>query len=229
MSGGAAVDVPPPEGSGSIAARGSRAGGTMVEYVSAGDAGVGVDTGELGIDVEAIPDAELLCGCREGRAESWDLLTHRYERLIYGIAIHSGLQPADAADVVQTTFVALLKADGLRDSERVGPWLATVARRASWQVSTRQSRETSTAQAQALDLAAGPPPWEDAMVLHDALLRLDEPCRSLLIALYFDPDRPSYQQIAERLDRSPGGIGPLRGRCLERMRILLSPIEERTS
>ena len=44
--------------------------------------------------------------------------------------------------------------------------------------------------------------------LHDALLRLAAPCRELLIALYFDPEKPSYAEIAARFDRSVGGIGP---------------------
>ncbi len=32
------------------------------------------------------------------------------------------------------------------------------------------------------------------------------------------PDEPSYAEIATRMGRSIGGIGPLRGRCLERLR-----------
>jgi len=46
-------------------------------------------------------------------------------------------------------------------------------------------------------------------------------CGDLLLALYFDPVTPSYAQVAERLGRSIGGIGPMRARCLQRMRALL--------
>jgi hypothetical protein len=42
-----------------------------------------------------------------------------------------------------------------------------------------------------------------------------------LLALYFDPAEPSYAQAARRLGRSAGGIGPMRARCLQRLRALL--------
>src|SRR5580658_4394792 len=42
-----------------------------------------------------------------------------------------------------------------------------------------------------------------------------------LLALYFDPAEPSYAQVARRLGRSAGGIGPMRARCLQRLRALL--------
>jgi RNA polymerase sigma factor (sigma-70 family) len=184
---------------------------------------VGIDEIDRRTDGATATDAELLIGCREGRPESWELLVRRYERLVYSVATRCGLRSADAADVVQMTFMALLRANEIRDSERVAAWLATVARRTSWQLLSKVSQEIPTEHLP--EPEAGPLSSEDILVLHDALLRIDEPCRSLLIALYFDPDRPSYQQIADRLERSPGGIGPLRGRCLEQVRVLLS-VEE---
>ena len=36
-----------------------------------------------------------------------------------------------------------------------------------------------------------------------------------------DPASPSYAIIAERFGRSIGGIGPMRARCLQRLRVLL--------
>lgn len=181
-----------------------------------------VDRGGLRTDADAASDAELLAGCRAGRADSWEILVRRYERLVYSVAIRCGLPAADAADVVQMTFMALLEARDLRDSERVAGWLVTVARRKAWQLQSRASRETLTADMP--EPATDALSWEDVAVLHDALDQIDEPCRSLVLALYFDPDRPSYQEIAVQLDRSPAGIGPLRGRCLERLRVLLSTV-----
>jgi len=171
-------------------------------------------------DLDAITDARLLEGCRNGDAQSWDALVHRYERLVYSVALRSGLTPVDAADVTQVTFIALLEAcDRLRDDERLAAWLITVARRKAWRVIRQMSRERPS------DEVATEPapslPWEDIAVLHDALLRLEGPCRELLFALYFDPEKPSYAEIAARFDRPVGGIGPMRGRCLQRMRRLL--------
>jgi len=171
-------------------------------------------------ELDAINDARLLEGCRNGDAQSWDALVHRYERLVFSVALRSGLTPVDAADVTQVTFIALLEAcDRLRDDERLAAWLITVARRKAWRVIRQMSRERLSE-----EVATEPAPslsWEDIAILHDALLRLERPCRELLLALYFDPDKPSYAEIAARFDRSVGGIGPMRGRCLQRMRRIL--------
>jgi len=188
--------------------------------IRSGETEIDGPTSERADDLDAISDARLLQGCRQGDPQSWDTLVHRYERLVFSVALRSGLSPTDAADVTQSTFIALLEAcDRLKDDERLAAWLITVARRKAWRVIRRTSREWLSA-----EVPAEPTPglsWEEIAVLHDALLKLAPPCRELLLALYFDPEKPSYAEIAARFDRSVGGIGPMRGRCLQRMRALL--------
>lgn len=167
-------------------------------------------------------DAELLERCRGRDGDAWDMLVARYERLVFSVALRNGLSREDAADVTQTTFVALLDAlDRLRDSERLASWLMTVARRQSWRTRNLSRRYT--------DLESAPEKssdpfahWDEVVALHDALVKLGGPCRDLLEALYLDDDNPSYAEIAERLGRSIGGIGPLRGRCLDKLRAILT-------
>jgi RNA polymerase sigma factor (sigma-70 family) len=184
--------------------------------------GVSTGGGSDGVIPTGEPnDAALIAGCRRGHSESWDQLVRRYERLVYSVALRSGLNPSDASDVTQASFIALLDACGsLREDERVAAWLVTVARRKAWRIVRRQSRESPHAEvpAQSPDQL----PWEDIATLHAALLQLANPCRELLLALYFDPERPSYAEIATRFGRSIGGIGPMRGRCLDRIRALLT-------
>jgi len=166
-------------------------------------------------------DAELLSRCRAHDAAAWDLLVERYERLIYAVALRNGVSAEDAADITQSTFVALIDSlDRIRDEERLASWLMTVARRQAWRVRDR-SRQTLTLDT---DIETPTDPfadWETLTVLHDALTQLGGTCRELLLALYFDPDEPSYAEIASRFGRAIGGIGPLRGRCLERLRGLI--------
>ena len=191
----------------------------------------GPDTSPFGVSSSGVSDgviptgeptdAALIAGCRRGHSESWDQLVRRYERLVYSVALRSGLNPSDASDVTQASFIALLDACGsLREDERVAAWLVTVARRKAWRIVRRQSRESPHAEVptQSPDQL----PWEDIATLHAALLQLANPCRELLLALYFDPERPSYAEIATRFGRSIGGIGPMRGRCLDRIRALLT-------
>lgn len=166
------------------------------------------------------PDRELLRGCQRGDAEAWDVLVGRYERLIFSVALRNGLSREDAADVTQSTFIALLGSiDRLRDGERLPFWLMTVARRHAWRLHRReQSPPAELPPASPVDPIDD---WERAAVIQDALQRLAPPCRELLLALYFDPSAPSYAQVARRLGRAVGGLGPMRARCLERLRALI--------
>lgn len=167
-------------------------------------------------------DAELLERCRRRDGEAWNLLVARYERLVYSVARRNGLSEEDAADVTQGTFVALLDALGrIRDEERLASWLMTVTRRQSWRVRNLSRRDIQLDEApEAVDDSSED--WAAVLALHDALAELGGTCRSLLEALYLDPESPSYAEIAERFGRSIGGIGPLRGRCLEKLRAILT-------
>ena len=167
-------------------------------------------------------DAELLARCRRRDGEAWNLLVARYERLVYSVALRNGLSAEDAADVTQTTFVTLIDSLArIRDEERLASWLMTVARRQAWRVRNLSRRDVhvDTLPEEADDPLAD---WADVLALHDALAELGGICRSLLEALYFEPEAPSYAEVAARFGRSIGGIGPLRGRCLEKLRAILT-------
>ena len=75
------------------------------------------------------------------------------------------------------------------------------------------------------EMAEDPP--DVAQALHDlecehtllvAMEKLDALCRVLLQALYVEDPTPSYKEIAERVDRPIGSLGPTRGRCLGKLR-----------
>ncbi|GAA3824001.1 sigma-70 family RNA polymerase sigma factor [Nocardioides panacisoli] len=166
-------------------------------------------------------DADLLRRCRRRDADAWNTLVGRYERLVYTVALRNGLSAEDAADVTQATFVALVDSlDKLRDEEKLPSWLMTVARRQAWR--TRNlSRRTTPLEFAAEGTTDPFADWATMTALHDALATLGGTCRELLLALYFEPDAPSYAEIANRFGRSIGGIGPLRGRCLDKLRVIL--------
>jgi RNA polymerase sigma factor (sigma-70 family) len=170
---------------------------------------------------EHFSDSELLQRCRGRDADAWDLLVSRYERLVYTVALRNGLSAEDAADVTQSTFVMLIDSlDRIRDDEKLASWLMTVARRQSWRV--RNLSRRSVALEEAAEGSVDPlADWATVVALHDALSTLGGSCRELLLALYFEPESPSYAEIAERMGRSIGGIGPLRGRCLDKLRGIL--------
>ena len=167
-------------------------------------------------------DAELLARCRSRDAEAWNLLVARYERLVYSVARRNGLSDEDAADVTQGTFVTLIDSlSRIRDEERLASWLMTVTRRQAWRVRNLSRRDVQLDHApeEVDDPFAD---WDSTIALHDALAELGGTCRKLLEALYFEAESPSYAEIAERFGRSIGGIGPLRGRCLEKLKAILT-------
>lgn len=171
------------------------------------------------------PLADVTSAVRSGSREAWNELLSRFERLVFAIAYREGLSIADAADVTQATFEELLKQlDRIRDDDRISSWLITVARRQAWRVNADRQREipddnvVQTADEDAIN------PISDHNTLlwtMDGLSKLDQRCRDLLMLLYFDPQRPSYAELANRLGRPVGSIGPTRARCLQRLRSIM--------
>jgi RNA polymerase sigma factor (sigma-70 family) len=172
---------------------------------------------------------DLLRRCREDDPGAWEELVERYERLVFGVARREGLDQDDAADVVQTVFEALITSmDKIREGERIAAWLLAVTRRHSWRARNRRLRERPVAEMetelQPLDPRVGAPARDDSdrvIDLYEALQDLSPRCRDLVSALYFDPSEPSYEQVAVRMGRPVGSIGPSRARCLERLRRIL--------
>ncbi len=199
------------------------------------DAGVPVWIGEncpmtnpkTGTEHTYQSDEALLRACRTGDALAWEGLLDRYERLVYSIARNTGLSPEDAADITQLTFGYLLQSlDGMTDEGNLRAWLATVAKRHSRRLLVRQLRYQSAELDE--DIVEGLMPdranpdgierWELAEWLRSGLERIDERCRRLLRALYFDPSEPSYADIASSVGIAEGSVGPIRARCLKRLR-----------
>jgi RNA polymerase sigma factor (sigma-70 family) len=175
-------------------------------------------------------DDELIRRCREGDTRAWNEVLDKYERLVYSIPLNYGLTHQDAADVSQLTFISLVNnLESLRPDSRLGAWLATVARRHSFHLLHRQKRERpgededigESDHLQDLSSSEAASHWERVDWVNQGLNVLDSRCRELLLALYFGPTEPSYDEVAKQLGLSVGSIGPLRGRCLGRLRKIL--------
>ena len=172
-------------------------------------------------------NAELLAAAAAGDQGAWDALVQRHASLLWSIARSHRLSTADAADVVQTTWLRLVEhMDKIADPERLPGWLATTARRECIHLMRRTDRHAESS-AELPDLPdAGPAP--DAALLRDerdaelwrALARLDERCQQLLRVLMADPP-PAYVDVAAALGMKVGSIGPTKGRCLDKLRALM--------
>ena len=170
-------------------------------------------------------DRELLRACRASDAGAWERLFDRYERLAFSIPLNYGLTADDAADIAQLTFTILLQSLAtLPEDVRLAPWLATVARRHTWRLVARRRREAVNPDEDIAgnEIYGGAVDHRERAELIEWLVQglnsLDERCRKLLLALYFDEEQPSYAQVAERLNMPLGSVGPTRARCLEQMK-----------
>lgn len=181
-------------------------------------------------------DKELFLACRNGDESSWEALVDRYQRLIYTIPRRAGLNQDQASEVFQDVFVTLLeKLDDINDPDRLHAWLVTATRRKTWRfVSKERSFKGVDSEGEDDDddsLAAvvdnNPLPDEVLLRLEEqhrvrtAVAELDERCQTLLTMLYYQPEPPSYAEIADTFGTSEGSIGPTRARCLKKLLRLL--------
>lgn len=175
---------------------------------------------------DSLSNADLLQRFGDGDPAAWNAIVDRFERLVHSVPSRSGLGPHDAADVTQATFAALINQFGaIREPDRLGFWLTTVARRLTWRLLEQRRREAPVGELieglSDLDGSRASDHAErialDAEV-YDAMNRLPASCREVITQLFFDRGEPSYAEISLRLDRPLGSIGPTRQRCLDRLR-----------
>lgn len=165
----------------------------------------------------------LIAAAGNGDRAAWNALVEQFMPLVWATARGHRLSDADAADVVQTTWLRLVEhLDRINEPERVGAWLATTARRESLRLIASSARTSPSDEVgEVPDSALGPA--EESVrrdrdaVLRDALQALGDRCRLLLRLLASEPP-PSYDEISSVLEMPVGSIGPTRGRCLTRLR-----------
>lgn len=171
-------------------------------------------------------DHALVVACLQGQQAAWDALVVRYERLVYSIALKSGLAAADADDVFQAVFISLYRnLESLKDVARVSAWLITTTHRESWRVAKRRQKAGSDEIARAEPAEINPDEVEAAErqhVVRQGLTELGGPCQALLTALFLGKDEVRYDVIARELDIPIGSIGPTRARCLKKLEKILA-------
>ncbi|GAA1850369.1 sigma-70 family RNA polymerase sigma factor [Myceligenerans crystallogenes] len=177
--------------------------------------------------------AHALLEYRAGRPAALDALIREASRLLWATARSQGASYDDAADIVQNTWMQLVRnADRIDEPRAVLKWLLTTVRRAAWDAVRKDRAEARVRTVMSDDDVAGrasavpdPAPQPDAEVLADerdrllwqAFGTLPERCQQLLHLVSL-ADRPDYRMISEAIGMPVGSIGATRGRCLAKLR-----------
>lgn len=169
--------------------------------------------------------ADLFADWRAGETRAIDDLVRLMTPVLWHVVRAYGLERSLAEDVVQSTWLALVRAsESVADARAISGWLTTTARREAWKVAKGHRRADATSdeilepmlpaqESAEAEVAAS----DESRRLWAAVGTLDERCRRLLRVIAFD-DRPDYANLAGELEVPIGSIGPTRRRCLVKLR-----------
>ncbi|MET7289414.1 sigma-70 family RNA polymerase sigma factor [Streptomyces sp. NPDC005573] len=188
--------------------------------------GGAVDRAEVGALVRSAVD---------GDAAAWKALVEGLGPLVWSVVRAHRLSEADGHEVYQTVWFRFAQHLGrIREPEKAGAWLASTARNECLKVLKGLTRLTLTDDPRVLDRASEERTPEQSLLdseeeadraerirhLWQEFEQLGDRCRQLLRVLMASPP-PSYGEVSAALGIAVGSIGPLRQRCLRRLRARL--------
>lgn len=155
---------------------------------------------------------------REGDLTAWEEIIDRSSGLVWAITRAHKLTQVEAADVVQTTWLRLVESiDRIQDPERLGAWLATVARREclrAIRLRPGADRLFEKLPDESRNLLLGS---EGDPALQRAFASISPRCQALLL-MSTSSDVTGNEEIAAALEMPVGAIRPMRARCLDQLR-----------
>lgn len=183
------------------------------------------DTG-AGLAAQVAAD---LIAYRNGDADAMGALVRRVTPLLWHVARCYRLDSASAEDVTQNTLLAFVRhSQEIAEPHAVLRWLIVTTRREAMRTATRQDRiELVDEAARTVPAPESDEPERVALataaqrVLWRNVAQLSERCRQLLRVIAF-AERPDYATLSGALGMPVGSIGPTRGRCLAKLKVLLT-------
>ena len=191
------------------------------------------------------PEAELLARCRRGETAAWDELFDRHYAAAGRFIFRLGhdFTREDTEEICQEVFLSVIRnLESFHGESQFQTWLFRIAvnkardYRERRQAAKRGGGEP-TISLQAEDPESGltiDPPGttpgpdallmsaEQAMLVHQALDQLDEPCREIIELRYFGD--LSYDDISRSLKLNPETVSSRLSKCLDRLEAITRKI-----
>nr|WP_185867957.1 sigma-70 family RNA polymerase sigma factor [Streptomyces thermoviolaceus] len=188
-----------------------------------------------GESVERAEVGALVRSAADGDAAAWKALVEGLGPLVWSVVRAHRLSDADGHEVYQTVWFRFAQHLGrIREPDKAGSWLASTARNECLKTLKNLNRlmvtddpalldrvcQDSTPEQAVLDSEEAAAQSERIRRLWQEFDKLGDRCRRLLRVLMASPP-PSYQEVSAALGVAVGSIGPLRQRCLKRLRARL--------
>ncbi len=171
--------------------------------------------------------AALVARVSDGDQDAWNEIIERYAPLVWSICLRYQLNRQDIDDVGQSVWLLLVEHIGsLREAAALPGWLAATTRHECLRVLRAARRQEYSGLPPEEHMPSDPAAVsidhelieaERNAALRAALAELPHRCRELLSMLISDPPL-AYSEISGALGLAVGSIGPVRARCLDRLR-----------
>lgn len=177
-----------------------------------------------------VQSAEQFRRWRAGDSTALDDMVAGLTPVLWHVVRAYGLEREQAEDVVQSTWLTLVRRhESITDTQAVSGWLITTARREAWRVAKAAKRDLLVGEEAIAARLPAQQTAEAEVVAADEhsrlwahVQKLSPRCQRLLRIVAFE-DRPDYAGLATELGMPVGSIGPTRGRCLDKLKALISP------
>jgi len=191
----------------------------------------------MGLD----PEADLLARCRRGEAGAWDELFDRHYAAAGRFIFQLGhdFTREDAEEICQDAFLSVIKnLDSFHEESQFQTWLFRIAANKARDYRERQHAAkrgggqppiSLQAEDPETGLTLDPPSMapapdatlmsaEQAVLVHQALDQLGEPCREIIQLRYFAD--LSYEEISRTLELNAKTVSSRLSKCLDRLEVI---------
>jgi RNA polymerase sigma factor (sigma-70 family) len=166
---------------------------------------------------------DLVARALDHDQDAWRSLVEQLKGIAWKVLYGFDMTEEDRKDAFASTFFRLYEHLGtIREVDKLPGWVATTSRNEAHTIFRRRKRAVPMDDLPLRDT----PVVEDvdqlladelSVALHGAFQRLSASAQALMRLLTTDPPL-SYDEISSILDIPRGSIGPLRQRCLDRLR-----------